>query len=300
MKLSIAVVTMNRDSQLLEALESCVDCNLPTQTEFVILDNASTDNTARTVDEFKSKHPEITVNYHYSDVNLGVGGGRSLAFELAKGEIVYFLDDDAVISDDSKKLFFTKSLDLFYNFPEIASLTTDIYDELLKYNRECATTKKKIANLPITFYYLGGSHFLRKEYFDTPLYFNIKYGSEEYAPSIKVQDKGYYNVFDKSLCVVHKPKVNKWVNGTESMKNILINGSANIYATKRILYPSIFRPLLWMGYLLRLFKHLKKYPGAINEASTVAKKLVKENKGIRKIRYSTVIKLYKEFGVSIF
>ena len=51
MKLSIAVVTMNRSIQLIEALDSCLTCNLPNDTEFVIIDNASTDDTEQKVKE---------------------------------------------------------------------------------------------------------------------------------------------------------------------------------------------------------------------------------------------------------
>ena len=38
MKLSIAVVTMNRVKQLIEALQSCIDCIIPEDTEFVCID----------------------------------------------------------------------------------------------------------------------------------------------------------------------------------------------------------------------------------------------------------------------
>ena len=45
MKLTIAIITMNRAQQLKEAIESCFQSQLPQETEFVIIDNASTDDT---------------------------------------------------------------------------------------------------------------------------------------------------------------------------------------------------------------------------------------------------------------
>ena len=302
LKLSICVITMNRAEQLVQALESCMDCNLPNGTEFVVLDNASTDDTEKRVKDFSAKYPNITVNYKFSPNNLGVGGGRAAAFELAKGDITYFLDDDAVIADESKEQFFTKSLSVFENNPEVASLTTKIYDELLNINRENEIGEVVCGevNLPLIFHYLGGSHYLRKEYFDSPLYLNIKYGSEEFYPSIVVQDKGYFNVIDKDLCIIHKPKVNKWVDGSENMKNVLINGTANVYATKRILYPLVVRPLLWAGYMARCLKYLRPYNGAIAAANKAVKKLVKENKGSKKIKFKTVIRFLKQYGLSAF
>ena len=53
MKLSICVVTMNRANQLSEALQSCLLCELPRETEFVIIDNASTDHTEQVVKEIQ-------------------------------------------------------------------------------------------------------------------------------------------------------------------------------------------------------------------------------------------------------
>ena len=59
MDLSIAVITWNRSKQLIEALESCLVCELPKETEFIIIDNASTDDTEQVVKalfEKKSTH----------------------------------------------------------------------------------------------------------------------------------------------------------------------------------------------------------------------------------------------------
>ena len=299
-KLTISVITMNRAEQLIEALESCAACVLPKETEILVFDNASTDDTKKCVETFAKTHSELDVNYHFSETNLGAGGGRSAAFELAKGDIIYFLDDDAVISDESKNDFFVKSLKLFEENKEIASLTTNIYDELLKYDRLARISKKKVAGLHIVFCMFGGSHFLRKEYFDSPLYFKINYGGEEMYPSIRAQDKGYFNAFDKELTVIHKPKVNKWANGTENMRYVLVNGTANIYAMKKLMYPIIARPLIWFGYMSRCVIHLRHYPGAVKEANQLVKKIVNENKGMKKIKFSTAVKFLKQYGLQAF
>ena len=52
MKLSIALVTMNREKQLIEALQSCIASTLPKDTQFVIIDNASTDGTESVITDF--------------------------------------------------------------------------------------------------------------------------------------------------------------------------------------------------------------------------------------------------------
>lgn len=297
--LTIAVITMNRAEQLSEALESCISCKLPKNTEFVIVDNASTDNTRDIISAFEKQHSEYVFRTQYSSENLGVGGGRSLAFDLSSGEYVYFLDDDAVIAEESRGTFFVDTVDYLDKNKNVASLTTRIYDELLAYNREVEYSKKtKVSGLPIVFKFLGGSHFLRRAYFEKPLYFDIKYGCEEYAPSIKAQDKGYFHVYDDHVYIIHKPKVNKWIKGTSSQEYVESCACAARYATKRMLYPSIFLPLLWLAYERRCYKYLRQYPDAKKRTDELVKEIFRNNKS-EKVSISSVIKCVREFGLTV-
>ena len=299
-KLTIAVITMNRADQLMEALDSCIQSTIPQNTEFVIIDNASTDNTKEVVNNFIIKNNNILVKYRYSPKNLGVGGGRSLAFSLSEGEYVYFLDDDAIIADDCKETFFADTINYLDNNKSVASLTTRIYDEMLVMDRTIEKSgEKKVGGLPIVYKYLGGSHFLRKDYFDEPLYFDLEYGSEEYAPSIKVQDRGFYNVFKNDVYIIHKPKINKWIKGTNADEFVNIRGCAVPYATKKLLYPKIFLPILWIGYNRRCKKYLKVYINAKKKTNLMVKEITKNNK-CKKIKIKTVINMFKEFGLTVF
>lgn len=299
MKLTIAVLTMNRCNQLKEAIESVLKCKVPAETEIVVLDNASTDDTSSVIDEI-SMESSVPIRYYYSPVNTGVGGGRAKLFDYADGKYVYFLDDDAIISPDCSEVFFTDSIDFMDKNPNVASLTTQIYDEIFGYSRTDGFSDKiKIDEKPVMFKYLGGSHFLRKESFSSPLYFNIKYGSEEYAPSIKAMDNGLYHVFNKDISIIHKPKRNKWVTGTDEMREIQIREVAIVYATKKLLYPIIFRPIIYMGYKKRSQMYLSMYPGAKKDARKMVKEIVKENK-CKTIRIMSVIKMFKTFGMTVF
>lgn len=298
-KLTIAVITMNRQEQLVEALDSCLKCTLPIRTEFVVLDNASTDKTMDIMNNFIENHPEHVIRVHHSNENLGVGGGRSLAFELSRGEYVYFLDDDAVISEDSKDMFFIDTLEYLDKNPNVASLTTRIYDEMLVADREVEVSNKTmVSGLPVVFKFLGGSHFLRSSVFEKPLYFNIKYGCEEYAPSIKSQNEGFYHVFDEHVCIIHKPSVNKWIVGTQNQQYVESCGCAARYATKKMLYPIVFLPLLWAAYKMRCYKYLRCYPGAKKKTNLMVREIVKNN-SCEKISCKTVVGFIKEFGLTV-
>jgi glycosyltransferase involved in cell wall biosynthesis len=299
MKLSICVITMNRASQLKEALESCIRCILPSETEFVILDNASTDNTAQIVKEFETAWTQYAVRYYYSSENLGVGGGRSKVFELAKGEFAYFLDDDAIVDIECAETFFTESISFMEEQKIVASLSTNIVDENLNFDRGFSNSSELFCGLKLKFAYLGGSHFLRKSCFDTPIYFNIKYGNEEYLPSIYAMDKGYIHVFKENIRIVHKPKVNKWIDGSDYMREVLVRGQAVSYATKKMLYPIIFYPIIYLGYMRRCSMYLKQYKGALRDADMLVKEIIRSNKA-KKIRAKTVVAMYKKFGMTVF
>ena len=298
-KLTIAVITMNRADQLMQALESCIACKLPENTGFVIVDNASSDNTPDVTNEFAENNSDYTVRIKRVSENLGVGGGRSLAFDLARGDYVYFLDDDAIIADDCRETFFVDTLDYFDRNENVASITTRGYDEMWGCDRDANESfKKTIDGLPTVFKFLGYSHFLRRNCFEKPLYFDIKYGGEEYAPSIKAQNKGYYHVFDEHVYIIHKPKVNKWIQGTSDHEYVESCGCAVVYATKRKLYPTVFLPLLWCAYKCRCNKYLKQYPDAQKKTDALVKEILQNNTA-DKVSHACVIKMVKNFGLTV-
>lgn len=297
--LSIVILTMNRKEQVIEALDSCIASELPENTQFVIVDNHSTDGTGDAIRAYIDTHPQYSFQYEYENENLGVGGGRARGFDLAKGKYLYFLDDDAVIAEECGDIFFAKPIEFLDKNKNIASVTTQIKDIAFQGNRNDSQSKYKIDGKSLTFKYLGGSHFLRKSAFESPLYFPIQYGSEEFAPSIITHDKGFYHVYFDDIYIIHKPKVNKWIDGTANMEYVLCCGTAVAHATKLILYPNLFRPILNLAHHRRCKMYLEKYNGAIQKCNDMVKEIVKNNPH-KKIRVSTVMKMYKRFGLTVF
>lgn len=295
-KLSIIVITMNRARQLVNALQSCFNSTLPSETEFVIVDNASTDNTGETVHALFAEH-SYPYKYIKEEENRGVGGGRNIGFENAEGEFCYFLDDDAIIAPECHETFFTLPIEHFEKDKNISSITTRIYDEATQEDRDVVFSKMKDTELPTIFMYLGGSHFLRKVYYPSPLYIDIKYAFEELIPSIYAIEDGHYNCYIDSVRIIHQPQVNKWVKGSEISFDIVSKGLANILASKHIIYPAIMRPLLYMMFVLRLFKHL----GTKFKWHKLTYRRFNETKGCkvpRKLKSSTVFKVITRFGIN--
>ena len=298
-KLSICVITMNRAAQLKEALESCIACQLPVATEFVIVDNASTDDTEQTV---KSLLENCDYPYYYEKMpeNLGVGGGRNYAFSKAGGEYVYALDDDAVIDTEKNPDFFLKATALMDEKPEIVTLTTQIYDTAWKKNRVEKNGRQIAENLFLCKMFCGGSHFLRKSFFKTAPYLPNKYGYEEIPPALRVMDAGKQNVFCADLLAIHKPAINKWNWADEKNQALLITGIASPYALMKMMYPLVCRPLLWAATQIRIFRSLRKFPNARKRFRAEVKTICTQYPIYDKIKLSTVWCMVKDFGLSAF
>lgn len=299
MKLSICVITMNRATQLKEALESCLSCDLPKETEFVIIDNASNDDTEQTV---HATLKDCGYSYYYEKLaeNLGAGKGRNYAFAKARGEYIYSLDDDAFICSTCYKTFFTKAIDILNENDNIISLTTQIYDTAWKCNRITSQKIKISDDVYKLSYICEGSNFLRRDFFGTPPYFPNIYGYEALPLLLEIFDTGKYNCFCSSLLAIHNPTVNKWDYSNEKNYWLLIKEVALPYAIKKMMYPRIFLPILFLAYVRRSHKYLNAIPNAKKEAKQIISETLVQYPIDHRIKIRTVIKMFKDFGLSIF
>ena len=295
-KLTIALITMNRAEQLKLAIESCVAATLPSETQFVIVDNASTDHTEEVVKSMKDSISHDLV-YRKESVNLGVGGGRNVCFDLAEGEYIYFFDDDAEIPEELRDTFFTTSIEFLDKNSQVALLTTDIKDEVYGERVLVTARHQTVENLKCAYTFHGGTTFARKSSFASPMFMNIMYGNEEIAVSMGAFDRGYYSVYYPNVYILHKPKVDKWT-GRDAEK-INLQGISNTYAIKKILYPSVLLPVLHLAYIRRLKKHNVTDKEQIKALKSKRKEFCKNNR-VKKIKLGTVIKTYREFGLTVF
>ncbi len=88
-RVSIVIPTYNRRQYLQRAIDS-VTAQVFTDFELLIVDDASTDDTASFVESFSDRR----IRYHRHDVNRGAPAARNTGLRLATGEFVAFLDSD--------------------------------------------------------------------------------------------------------------------------------------------------------------------------------------------------------------
>ncbi len=98
MLISYAICTYNRERFLPIALDAIAQ-----QTgnhfhlfELIVVDNNSTDSTPDIVHQFSEQHPYIQVVYT-TETKQGLSYARNKAIEVARGEWIVFLDDDAYL-----------------------------------------------------------------------------------------------------------------------------------------------------------------------------------------------------------
>ncbi|MDI6872263.1 MAG: glycosyltransferase [Bacillota bacterium] len=94
-EISVVIVTYNRCDSLREVLVSVAGQGGVSK-EIIVIDNGSTDGTAQMV---SSEFPEARLLR--LPENLGPALGRNIGIVNANGEFLFFLDDDALLADDS-------------------------------------------------------------------------------------------------------------------------------------------------------------------------------------------------------
>lgn len=295
-KLTIAIITMNRANQLKDAVESCVASRLPEKTQFVIVDNASTDETPQVVEQLQTT-VSYDIVYDRQKENRGVGGGRNVCFDLAQGEYVYFFDDDAIINEGCLETFFINSLQYMDENPTVATLTTFIHDKVFGDRRSVTAKRETVGGLKSVFTFHGGSVFIRKSAFSSPLFLNIMYGQEEVSLSMDAMDRGLHNVYMPDLSIDHLPMVDKW--HTKNQDEMNMQGATNLYSIRKLQYPWVFLPLLYAAYRLRIYRYHLKDKGLIKVYRQKHRAFCR-NSSLHKIKIRTVLKSCREFGMKTF
>ena len=207
-KLSIIILTRNRKEELSRALQSCIECSLPEQTEFIIIDNGSTDGTQDNVAQFFTK-TGTKCSYYYLTDNIGVSAGRNLGFSRTSGRYVYFLDDDAYI-DGPKERFFEEMINTLSGNETVFCVTTSIFDTEINSLRPPNATKRNYPDIlknKVLFFH-GGSCLVDKQRLINPdkLFLTQQFrGMPELYSSLKNYFNGKYVIEMKDIQIIHSP-----------------------------------------------------------------------------------------------
>lgn len=102
-KISLVICTYNRSRYLPGSLESI---NLQTINkdlfEVVVINNASTDDTAAVVRSYMAENPQINISYYF-EYNKGLSFARNRGIAEAKSPLIAYVDDDVILTPDYLK-----------------------------------------------------------------------------------------------------------------------------------------------------------------------------------------------------
>lgn len=285
MKLSIAFITSNRKKELLKAINSCID-KIHCEYEIVIVDNKSTDG----CESYIKSNTQKDINYYYSDINLGVAGGRNKAYSLSKGEYVFFLDDDAIVIGDA---FFDRLI-MFMDANHVVVAASPNIQEPQKGTNLNSKYVYQDGMYKQILSYCGCAHILRKQFFDTlPCLYpnNLQFGSEELYSSIMSYANDKIVVEIEELLVEHYPSMVNRVEGDDRKFNFIFNQ----YIIKRMLYP---KNKIWLTKLFFTLHKAKHHFIGIrwNRRTKEYEKLRYEEQCVNRMSVNVWIRLKEKFG----
>lgn len=88
---SVIIPVYNKERYLANTIESIINQSYK-DWEIILVDDCSTDNSAKTISRYTEKYPNIV--YHKQEKNGGAAVARNTALTLAKGRYAAFLDAD--------------------------------------------------------------------------------------------------------------------------------------------------------------------------------------------------------------
>ena len=103
--ITLIICTYNREKYIRPLLESIAKNDYPTtEYEIVLVDNNCTDNTRGVCEEFSASHPEVALRY-VVESEQGLSAARNKGIKEAKGDIIIYVDDDALVDSDYIRIY---------------------------------------------------------------------------------------------------------------------------------------------------------------------------------------------------
>jgi GT2 family glycosyltransferase len=255
--ISIVIITYNRPDDMLDLTRNIIQLeDHHFLSEIVIVNNRSTVS-YEAVEALISKHQHLPFQYEIATENLGVSRGRNYAIKKTTGDVLVFLDDDALFEtrDALNQIvrIFTENKD---SRPVGVSSFKVFYHSTMEWQKNAFPHKqfeeKKALHHFETAYFVGCAHAIRSKVFEKTGYYpeNFFYGMEEYDLSYRVLDSGYAIVYDDRVLILHKESPEGRLTNREKLRGMWVNKSkvAWKYLPKKFFYSTA---LLWSYEYLR-------------------------------------------------
>lgn len=128
MEISVTIPVYNVEPYLARCLESVLNQTFKLDYEVICVDDGSTDNSGKILDEYAKKYPKMKVIHQE---NLSLSEARNVALKYVTGKYTMFVDSDDFIANNA--------LEGLYNFAEKHNSDVVVFD----YVRGDSTGKRK-------------------------------------------------------------------------------------------------------------------------------------------------------------
>jgi GT2 family glycosyltransferase len=204
MTISVIIITYKRLRELKETIQSLQE-EAEAWDELILIDNHSEDGTKAYGEELMAENAKI--KFYSLTENLGVAGGRNYGVKQASGDVIVFLDDDAVFA---QKGYFSVIREKMEKDPAIGALAfrvINFYTGQMRTEEMPFTDKKLDMGVErLTSTFIGAGHAIRREVFENCGFYpeDYFYGVEELDLSFRIIDQGYRILYFPSVRVLHK------------------------------------------------------------------------------------------------
>ncbi len=218
---SVLIPAHNEEKVIVRCLDS-VCANTHTNTQIIVVDDASVDSTSRLVKDYILRHPAYNISFIRRRKNVGKGGALNYALRRkAQGELVMTLDSDSILDRDT-----IANAVAYFEDPTIVGIAANvrIIEEhttlgvLQKFEHMIGYRSKKTYSLTKSEFVVGGvASTYRMDVLREVGYYDTDTLTEDIGLSIKiVSSKG-----NRHNRIVYAADVTAQTEGVESFKGLL-------------------------------------------------------------------------------
>jgi GT2 family glycosyltransferase len=204
-RISLIVVAFNRKDELVDCIAAAADQTRPPD-EIVVVDNGSTDGThalfapGGVLDLPGLRHVA-------SAGNLGVAGGRNLGIRAATGDLLVFVDDDALLAPREALAAVERAFEERGDVGVLAFKVVNHHTRTIRREEFPHADKGLDPTAEFeTSYYVGAGHAIRASVFAACGLYpeDYFYGMEELDLSFRAIDRGFRIVYFPDAVVWHR------------------------------------------------------------------------------------------------
>ncbi len=251
--ISVVILNWNRLEDTKRSIDSVLSQTYP-DFELIVIDNNSTEPGS---DSLSQIYPGI--HFYQMDKNYGCPGGRNIGIEKAKGEYVFFVDNDGILEAHALE----NAYNIFQEHQDIGIVAGKMIflDQDMLPQTENSAIQDAVQNSNNNYYthgFTGCVTMHKRSIYDKIGAYNadFMYGGEETNLSLRLLTIGKFVFYADNVILWHKKS-----DSARPRQFNFISACSNMYYTYMQLMPIEFRSVFFLYFTIRypLFAYKNGY-----------------------------------------